>query len=130
MNRSQHSPKFAIDGLSYQHFIVDNVKVTEDVTHTHSKSCQGDESLNVENCSESRVVVKRKTTTTVFKSPQQLQVIRPVDRLPLVFEGREQALLATVTEMKNIYRKKGTKRVRADVVAAQLENLLSRFNAK
>ena len=127
MNRTQHEPRFAVDGLSFQHFTVDRVTVRENLTETNTKSCHGEDTLNVEGCSETRTVVKNKTTTTVFKSPQQLRVVRPVDRLPLVFEGREQALLDALTNMKRQYKRKGNLRVKANVIAAQLEKLLDRF---
>ena len=129
MSRTQHEPKYAVAGVSLEHFTVDSVTVREDVTETNAKSCQGDESLNIESCSQSKSVVKRKSTVTVFKSPQQLRVIRPVDRLPIVFEDRQRALLAALSDMKQRYRQKGNRKVRADVTAAQLEKLLTRFNA-
>ena len=127
MSRQQHNPRFAVDGLSLRDFDVAKVSVKDELIETTSKSCHGDGSRNVEGCSETRTTVRHKTMNTVYKSVEQLRVVRPVDRLPLVFESREQALLEALTSLERRYRQKGNQRVKANLTAAQLKKLLDRF---
>jgi len=128
MIRKQHLPQFSVDSASLQHFIIDKVTVKEDITETNTKGCVGDECMNVDACSESRTIVKKKSTTTVFKPPVQLRIARPEDRLPIAFADREQALLASVTEMRNLYREKRDQQISAEVITAQLDKMLTRYN--